>query len=140
MKKTCTKCGETKSVTDFFKDVQKKDNLRSDCKKCCVKACVIYAKGRREINNWKNFKYKTGLTKEQYLELEKAQNGKCAICFKKADRLNLDHCHTTLKIRGLLCNQCNRGLGYFSDSLEKLRSAIAYIENPVIKNLVYKKK
>jgi hypothetical protein len=64
------------------------------------------------------------------------QNGVCAICGKEEyskDRIGnikqlcVDHDHTTGKIRGLLCNNCNRGLGFFQDSSEYLKSAIAFL-------------
>ena len=63
--------------------------------------------------------------------LEK-QNNKCAICkkdrniFKK--RLCVDHCHSTGKIRGLLCTNCNQGIGHLKDDLNIIKSAIRYLE------------
>jgi len=64
------------------------------------------------------------------------QNGVCAICkttgFKMLSGhysgLNLDHCHSTGKVRGLLCHNCNRGLGLFKDSADCLKEAIRYLE------------
>jgi hypothetical protein len=73
-----------------------------------------------------------GITLEQYNGLLENQNGNCAICgrnnldFKRA--LAVDHCHKSEKIRGLLCNDCNIGLGMFSDSTNILKSAILYLE------------
>ncbi len=77
------------------------------------------------------------ITKEEYLQLIKKQDNKCAICFQeesviqRKDRsisaLSIDHDHVTGKIRGLLCARCNRALGGFKDSEERLLSAINYI-------------
>jgi len=72
-----------------------------------------------------------GITVEQYDEMFKRQGGCCAICgdtnIKYGRRLAVDHHHTTGEIRGLLCNQCNRALGYFHDDIHRLTSAIKYL-------------
>lgn len=68
---------------------------------------------------------------EQYNKILKKQNYSCRICklheskFKKS--LAVDHCHKTEKIRGLLCLNCNTGLGSFKDSTTILKKAIAYL-------------
>jgi hypothetical protein len=63
----------------------------------------------------------------------KQQDGKCLICGATESihghRLAVDHCHTTLKIRGLLCKSCNVGLGNFYEKPELLRNAAKYIED-----------
>lgn len=70
--------------------------------------------------------------------VEIAQSNVCAICSKPQTRgykgkertsLDIDHCHTTGKIRGLLCNACNRLLAAADDNLEVLRKAISYLES-----------
>jgi len=43
------------------------------------------------------------------------------------NKAHLDHCHTTGKIRGFLCQKCNHGLGLFNDSIQALKSAIEYL-------------
>jgi hypothetical protein len=63
-------------------------------------------------------------------ELVKQQKGKCAICKTKMKEPCVDHCHTTGKIRGALCVNCNTGLGHFCDSVELLKSAISYLKGP----------
>jgi len=55
------------------------------------------------------------------------QEGKCAICFKIMDAPNVDHCHKTGKVRGLLCSLCNKGIGLFHDDIEKLLQAVEYL-------------
>jgi len=58
-----------------------------------------------------------GLKPEDYARLFLAQGAVCAICRRPPSgrrMLDIDHCHQTLEIRGLLCHRCNRGLGYFS--------------------------
>lgn len=68
-------------------------------------------------------------------EMYEAQKGMCAICssfgFKMLDThvsgMNLDHCHTTGKVRGLLCHNCNRGLGLMKDDPNILETAARYV-------------
>ena len=60
----------------------------------------------------------------------KKQNNKCKICNVKFSKSTacVDHCHTTNKVRGLLCRLCNIGLGHFKDNTEILTNAITYLE------------
>lgn len=73
------------------------------------------------------------ITKKEYLKLYQEQEGKCKICKKEPSGrkkvLCLDHCHDTLKVRGLLCDNCNAGLGKFKDNLKLLKQAINYLDN-----------
>jgi hypothetical protein len=59
--------------------------------------------------------------------MEEKQEGKCLIC-KKTGKLVVDHCHSTKKVRGLLCNNCNVGLGAFKDNCEFLSDAVIYLK------------
>ena len=78
-----------------------------------------------------NLAKKYGITEQQYDDLLKAQHGVCAICGRHQhyQRLSVDHDHKTGRVRGLLCMQCNRGIGRFFDSPIRLRSAAEYLEN-----------
>lgn len=72
-----------------------------------------------------------GITLKDYNNLFKQQNGLCAICSKKAKNkfeLNVDHCHKTNIVRGLLCRKCNTGLGHFRDSIELLERGALYLQ------------
>ncbi len=128
--KKCTKCGEQKLLSEF--------NIRSDngkhlgsCKPC-VKS---YSKNNhlQNLNKRKNQKleklYRISLA--QKLVMFDQQNGKCAICeedFNNPRMAHVDHCHNTGKVRGLLCTKCNPGIGFFGDSIDKLKSAQEYLE------------
>jgi hypothetical protein len=75
-----------------------------------------------------SLKRKFNITKEQYDTMLHEQGGVCAICKGVCTRaLAVDHCHTTGKVRGLLCNNCNRGIGHLKDSVEILEAAINYL-------------
>mgnify|MGYP001560667326 CR=1 FL=1 len=72
-----------------------------------------------------------GITEKDYEVMYKKQNGVCSICkgpSLNGKRLRIDHDHKTGRIRGLLCNGCNLGLGNFKDSLDNLRNAFEYLE------------
>ncbi len=73
-----------------------------------------------------------GLGLVDYNRILKAQNGSCFICQRKARvfkrSLAVDHCHRTLKIRGLLCPWCNKGLRYYSDNPAAMRRAAEHLE------------
>jgi len=60
------------------------------------------------------------------------QNGCCKICkihqSKLKSALHIDHNHSTNKIRGLLCNKCNQGLGLFNDNIILLTNSINYLK------------
>ncbi len=74
-----------------------------------------------------------GLTVEQYDDILIQQNCVCAICGKPEKSsskgvLSIDHDHTTGKVRGLLCDTCNSGLGHFYDSIDLLQGAMLYLK------------
>jgi Uri superfamily endonuclease len=73
---------------------------------------------------------KFGINYDQYNQILEDQNNVCAIC-NNLDRngrsLAVDHCHTTNKVRGLLCTDCNTALGLFKDNKDLLDSAIMYL-------------
>jgi len=75
---------------------------------------------------------KFGITEEDYKKLFDKQKGCCAICgvdYTASTRnLDVDHCHDTNIVRGLLCNNCNRGLGHFQDDPEILQKAVLYLD------------
>ena len=84
------------------------------------------------FTTWRGaIKRKFGITPETYYQLSESQNHLCAIC-KKTDsrgaKLSVDHCHTSKKVRGLLCRHCNVALGYLNDDISLLESAIKYLE------------
>lgn len=79
------------------------------------------------------------ISKDYFEELLIKQNNCCAICkmpefitngvkSQKEKMLAIDHCHKTLKIRGLLCHKCNVSLGALNDSIDTLQSAIDYLK------------
>ena len=115
---TCVCCKEVKSEKDFAK-AQLRGDRTPRCRSCC--------------RDYQLF-HKFGLTRTKYNELLSKQDGCCAICgstdsgSKNKGQFSVDHCHTSEKVRGLLCTRCNTGLGSFQDNPEFLQSAISYLE------------
>ncbi len=118
-KKRCGCCKLIKNKHDFYKSDYKefKDGYRTDCKEC-VRNKYLY--------------YTYGITSEQYNQLLKDQNYDCAICGLNEDdseqNFHLDHDHSNGKIRGILCENCNHGIGNFNDNIEIMASAISYLQ------------
>lgn len=104
--------------------------------KCIDRAKRWYEQNREHVKQrsraWR-LKDEFGITASEYDELLQKQNGVCAICRKennrKGQRLHVDHEHTLGKVRGLLCNNCNLGLGYLQDSPDILLVASEYVRN-----------
>lgn len=110
------------------------------------KGTPAWNKGKLSNNPWtveREKKYMTayqraellrryGLTEIDYDRMYQIQGGRCKICGKHQTemlkRLFVDHDHAKNEIRGLLCNQCNQGLGFFKDNVTNLRKAIEYLE------------
>lgn len=101
---------------------------------------AINARSKRNYEKSKEFllvkhrhhvlKSRYGITMEDYYQMLAHQENRCAICNIEATKtLDVDHCHETGKVRGLLCNNCNRGIGHLKDNSEMLRKAADYIDN-----------
>ncbi len=101
---SCVQCGRTDNRTS---------KGRSNCNRCS--------------DLWKHFRLKHF----QYQNLLLEQNNQCKICGVEPDpdgrKLAVDHCHTTGKIRGLLCSNCNTALGLMYDNKDLLQKAIDYL-------------
>lgn len=101
---------------------------------------VEYQRTRRranpELEQARSLRENFNLSLEQYREMHDGQNGKCAICglpetqmrSGKVKALAVDHNHTTGSIRGLLCSDCNTGIGKLKDDAKILRQAAEYLE------------
>jgi hypothetical protein len=68
------------------------------------------------------------LTIELVEDLRAKQGGTCAICGTSAKRLVIDHDHQTGRVRGLLCDPCNTGLGKLGDTVAAIERAIRYLK------------
>lgn len=128
MVKTCGKCKLSKSITEFLKRRQGEPGYRHWCKSCVNAGNKAnYYKTKKQ----KHTKYVARTYNIDYDSLLALQGGACAICrtTNSGKRMfHIDHCHTTGKVRGLLCSNCNVGIGNLRDNIDILKSAVAYLE------------
>ena len=85
---------------------------------------------RKIITRKDKYLRKYGFSIADYDAMSHCQNGVCAICGQpnnNGKRLDVDHNHDSGKVRGLLCNSCNRGIGYLKDDAEVLLKAAEYL-------------
>lgn len=144
--KTCVKKYDTQRYDKNRVYPKKEKNGLIHCRKCeqylekskfwsNLSYCKDCSKIIGHTNNIKRF----GISVEEYIDIEKSQNGLCAICNnpeKKKKRLSIDHDHSCCPesyscgrcIRGLLCSSCNTFLGNAKDDINILQSAINYLQ------------
>lgn len=126
----CRVCKEYKDQSAFGRISAAWNGLDTACKEC--RSHKRKTPNERELIWEFCIKKHYGLTKEAFNELLIEQNGVCAICFKSNSagrRLNVDHCHATGRVRGLLCANCNTALGLLGDNAEIFVNAINYLNN-----------
>lgn len=149
----CISCKAVKAETQFSVQTRARYGLAGRCKDCIneqnrtyyhankdpvqvrEKSLAQYYKDPIEVRRRKSWlssiKSKYGLTVEQWTDLLCEQQGRCEICSEPMTghkNVVVDHCHTTGKVRGLLCSQCNVGLGSFKDDPVRLAAAIDYLD------------
>jgi hypothetical protein len=124
----------TKYPNGYFKD--------KACKTCgttftptnpCNTYCSQQCKGKNSY-----YKRQYGITDSDLAKMKAEQDNKCYLCGSEgfligknnhSEKLAVDHCHSTGKVRRLLCHNCNRALGLFQDNPEVLRKAVNYLED-----------
>lgn len=120
--KWCSGCRLEKPVEGFWKN-------QGRCKECQRAARKGTNPHASNYTAWKFALAKFGLTPDDYYRLYADQDGVCAIC-RKAEperRLAVDHCHSTDKVRGLLCRKCNMGIGLLGDDPKVIARAHSYL-------------
>lgn len=144
--KTCRKCSLPKSYSSFCNNKAEKDGKNRQCRDCAKEQTKLartnhpervkaqskrYQKKHPNVVKSGRLKYRYGIDLVEYNRMFVSQNGCCKICgvhqseLKKS--LSVDHCHTTSKVRGLLCYKCNHILGLAKDDTNILKAAINYL-------------
>ena len=133
--KICNLCNKEKQIEDFVKRSNRSSGRQPYCKDCHNKKTrdKYDSKVMKDYDLMRAY----GINLKQYEELFLQQNGCCKICKKHISELNnkhkkslcVDHCHKTNKIRGLLCDKCNRGIGLLNDDIDILKNAVEYLQS-----------
>lgn len=135
--KTCRACGVEYPLENFHRHRSTRDGRTSYCKPCAIAKTAAWQKANperaRAASASSQMRTRNGMTQEEYDAMLAAQGGVCAICGRadllpKNKRFDIDHCHGSGRVRGLLCRRCNVVLGYVSDDSEILRAAALYLE------------
>ncbi len=124
--------GGLQPTTAFGKHKNGRSGLRSKCKKCDIVQTTAYNKKNPRVKRDIHFRHRYGITIDIYDAMVEQQNHRCAICLthqtKLIKQLHLDHSHKNGKVRGLLCEPCNHGLGRFRDDILIMTMAIDYLK------------
>ena len=141
--KICPSCKAVKPVECFRQTKHTKSGRQSWCASCTNLGSLAshkkrmdsdpeYREKRRERSLRDRYKYKYGITIEHKQVMLDSQNGMCEICSEEItfSQAKVDHNHDTGKVRGILCNKCNSGLGYLEskDFIDKARKYIGKYE------------
>lgn len=137
----CKICVRENRVNVYYRNQEENIRKAGEWKKANRTYCNEWERKNRhkdiELTRDKEASRKKGLNLEKYYLMRDSQENKCLICKRHERRKNrasitarlcIDHCHTTGKIRGLLCHDCNTGIGKFEDNIELLQSAIDYLK------------
>ena len=134
--KVCSKCGILKSLSEYsFKRPKgRKPGLQPRCKECAKIDTQEWNKKNAHRKRDMYLKRTYDISENEYNAMIYSQNNSCFICNTEFDfgvfgpnSPVVDHDHNTGRVRGILCNECNRGLGYFHDNPAALLNAASYI-------------
>jgi hypothetical protein len=125
----CTRCRKVKSIIEF--DEKSTDEHYKSCSKCLDYEREYKHRRNKEVTKknkrTRDLKRLYNLSLEEYEKMVALQGGKCYIC-QRDKKLVVDHNHLTNKVRSLLCDKCNRGLGFFDEDIGFLIGAIEYLQ------------
>lgn len=126
--KTCScACGESKPENFYVY------TSRSRCKKCSNKLRKNYSSKKPTYEQRKSYelKYAYGITIDEFNEMLEEQNNMCAACGDDFFDIvpHVDHCHTSGKIRGLVCPACNKAMGLVGDNADILEKLALYLRS-----------
>jgi hypothetical protein len=135
--KICKKCKVEKPLSEYShkRPKNRPPGLQPRCKTCSSEDTKLWNLKNKETSKDRYLKRTYGISESEYNSRLINQNNRCPLCNKEfsfntfgPDSPVVDHCHTHGHVRGIICNECNRGLGYFRDNPEALRKAAKYLE------------
>ena len=120
----CFKCHVFKTWSQFYEDPTGFLGHRGNCKDCDKKR----HRKNRQLSRGTTLLRLYGLSGLEFEIMMREQGGLCKICKQKMMKPCVDHCHSTGKIRGILCDACNRGIACFKDNGQFLLAAAEYLK------------
>lgn len=128
----CCVCKERKEPSEFNGDRSRSCGKSSRCRPCDRERARTWFRRKGRVSKhreWRKLLRQYGLDEAAYLLMLQAQGGGCAICRGDGGgrRLSVDHCHTTGRVRALLCQPCNLAIGSMRERPEIAESAAAYL-------------
>ena len=152
VEKQCPRCQVTKPASEYYKAAARKGGLSYECKVCHNiqldewrrnNPDKVRAVRQRATKKWQaanrdkmrcaHLRRTYNMTLDDYKHMLADQNGCCAICGSSSPNngdvtvFAVDHDHATGNVRGLLCNPCNRGIGYLQDDVDVVAAATDYL-------------
>ena len=125
--KRCPSCGRRLALSEFPKNRSSRDGLATYCKPCHNRIGRENREKRHGSTRHYHLLYRYGVGAAEVDRLIAEQGGLCAICRERPAE-HVDHDHATGAIRGVLCFNCNGGLGQFRDRVDLLLAASAYLQ------------
>jgi hypothetical protein len=132
--KKCIDCAQVKALSEFYV-ASRNGSHQPNCKPCGTKRVAKWKAANPErakkMYRASHIKKAYGLTPEAYDKMYAEQKGACAICRTHSSELPrglaIDHDHETNEVRGLLCHECNAGIGMLGDDPVNIKSALEYL-------------
>lgn len=138
LEKRCCRCKATKPLDEFCVNKTEEDGRSWRCRQCNSENYKQWKdrkplEARRLMARRNQIKYNHGLQWDDVVAMLEAQHNLCAICKKEfssgmAKTFRIDHCHSTGRVRALLCHSCNIVLGHVGDSIKILSDSIEYLK------------
>ena len=138
--KWCGRCKKIYPLSEFYKHSKNPGGLQGRCKKCTREQQVNWRKNNREKSRYFSLRFrlrqKYKISLGDYEKLVHEFDGKCGICGKAETKMinnhrvmiAVDHDHITGRVRGILCNNCNRAIGLVGDNISFFEKAIEYLK------------
>lgn len=129
--KKCRLCGEEKTLDCFYRSsARTRDGLQHECKVCHNSNSLkhYYKNKEKRVVQRRDYHYRRnyGISFNDFSQMSDNVGNKCEVC--EETPVVLDHCHTTGKVRGVLCNKCNQALGLMRDNEQFILGLVEYLK------------
>ena len=127
--KECTKCRETKTLEEFYRNHRRKDGRQTFCKKCASAHRAEWGRANKDKVQVYRLYDKYKLRPEEFEAMLEAQSNTCKLCptvFTDTLDRHIDHDHSTGEVRGILCRRCNIMIGWY-EAIPDHNAVLSYL-------------